>query len=90
LIARCLVPTGLAALLTWGVGYLLLRTPAPLALDRVGLLLGASLALAGAYLLLVLPFARGIGVRSLLTESGLPILAPIVKALWREGDRGQK
>jgi hypothetical protein len=90
LIARCLVPTGLAALLTWGVAYLLLRTPAPLSLDRVGLLLGASLALASAYLLLVLPFARGIGVRSLLTESGLPILAPIFKALWRDGDRGQK
>jgi len=88
LIARCLAPTGIAALLTWGLGHYLLLAPAPLGLDRIGLLLGASLALAGVYLLLVVPFARGIGVRSLLTESGLPIVSTMVKALWRDGGRG--
>jgi O-antigen/teichoic acid export membrane protein len=88
LIARCLAPTAIAALLTWGLGRYFLHAPAPLGLDRVGLLLGASLALAGVYLLLVLPFARGIGVRSLLAESGLPIVSTIVKAFSREGGRG--
>ena len=88
LIARSLTPTGIAVLLTWGVGGLMLATPAPLDLNRVGLLLGASLVLATAYLLLVVPFARGIGVRSLLAGSGLPIVSPIFKALGRGGPGG--
>jgi len=69
--------------LTWGVGHYLLREPAPLALERLGLLLGASLAFAGVYLVLVLPFARGIGVRSLLAGSGLPIVSAIFKRFAR-------
>ena len=88
LIARCLAPTGLAALLTWGVQRWLLHTPAPLGLDRVGLLLGASLALAGSYVVLVVPFARGIGVRALVSESGLPFLSSLFKFLSRDGRRG--
>jgi len=90
LIARCLAPTAIAALLTWTLGRLLIHEPAPLVLGRVGLLLGASLGLAGVYLLLVWPFARGIGVRSLLTESGLPIVSTIFRALSREGGQGTK
>jgi len=90
LIARCLAPTAIAALLTWGLGRLLIHEPAPLVLGRVGLLLGASLALAGVYLLLVWPFARGIGVRSLLTESGLPVVSSIFRAFSRDGGQGTK
>jgi len=83
LIARCLAPTGIAVVLTWGVGHYLLREPAPLALERLGLLLGVSLAFAGVYVVLVLPFARGIGVRSLLGGSGLPIVSAIFKRFAR-------
>ena len=90
LIARCLAPTAIAALLTWTLGRLLIHEPAPLVLGRVGLLLGASLALAGVYLLLVWPFARGIGVRSLLTESGLPVVSSIFRAFSRDGGQGTK
>ena len=90
LIARCLAPTAIAALLTWGLGRLLIHEPAPLVVGRVGLLLGASLALAGVYLLLVWPFARGIGVRSLLTESGLPVVSLIFRAFSRDGGQGTK
>jgi O-antigen/teichoic acid export membrane protein len=86
LIARCLAPTGIAVVLTWGVGHYLLREPAPLALERLGLLLGVSLAFAGVYVVLVLPFARGIGVRSLLGGSGLPI----VSALFKRFARGEE
>jgi len=86
LIARCLAPTGIAVLLTWGLSRGLLHEPLPLTLERLGVLLGASLALVAGYLLLVWPFARGIGFRALVTESGLPILGPLVKAITR--DRG--
>jgi len=61
---------------------------APLDLNRLGLLFGASLAFSGMYLLLVLPFARGIGIRSLVIESGLPILSPILKRLTRDDSPG--
>ena len=57
---------------------------------RLGFLLGASLGLAGVYLLLVWPFARGIGVRSLLTESGLPVVSSIFRAFSRDGGQGTK
>src|SRR4029077_1959359 len=50
LISRCVAPTGIAALLTWGCARLLLHTPGPLTLGRFGLLLGASLALSVSYL----------------------------------------
>jgi O-antigen/teichoic acid export membrane protein len=87
LIARCLAPTGIAALLVWGAEGYLLHAPAPLTWARAGLLFGTALALAAGYLLLVLPFARGIGFRSLFLESGLPIPAPLVRLL--SGDRTQ-
>ena len=86
LIARCLAPTGIAVLLTWGLGRWVLHEAAPLTLERFALLLGASLAMVAGYLLLVWPFARGIGFRGLVTESGLPILSPLLKAISR--DRG--
>jgi PST family polysaccharide transporter len=85
LIARCLAPTGIAALLTWGLSRWLLHAAAPLTLQRIGLLFGTSLALVAGYLVLVLPFARGIGFRALLEESGLPVLSTLGKALARRG-----
>jgi hypothetical protein len=39
------------------------------------------------YLVLVLPFARGIGFRALLEESGLPVLSTLGKALARNSTR---
>jgi hypothetical protein len=88
LIARCLTPTGIAALLAWGLGRWFLHAPAPLGWQRLGTLAGTSLAFTAGYLLFVVPFARGIGIRSLVAESGLPILSPIFKAFSRDGGRG--
>jgi O-antigen/teichoic acid export membrane protein len=90
LIARCLTPTATAALLAWGLGRAFVHEPAPLTLERVGLLAVTSLAFAAGYILLAVPFARGIGVRSLVAESGLPVLSTIARALSREspGARG--
>jgi O-antigen/teichoic acid export membrane protein len=88
LISRCVAPTGIAALLTWGCSRLLLHTPGPLTLGRFGLLLGASLALSVSYLPLVIPFARGVGFRALATESELPILSALVRAIWRDRPTG--
>jgi len=90
LISRCVAPTGIAALLTWGCGRLLLRTPAPLTLGRFALLVGASLALSAAYFVLVLPFARGIGFRALAMESELPILSSLARGVWRDRPPGPK
>jgi PST family polysaccharide transporter len=84
LIARCLAPTGIAVLLTWGLARWLLHEQVPLTLARFGVLCGASLALVAVYLLLVIPFARGVGFRALVLESEVPILTPIVKAMWRD------
>src|SRR5262249_51023238 len=75
LIARCLAPPGLAGLLSWGLSRFLLRAPSGLTFERLGLLLGASGLLVAGYLLLVLPFARGVGFRALVLESELPILS---------------
>jgi O-antigen/teichoic acid export membrane protein len=87
LITRCLAPTAIGALLTAGL-LRFVHGAAPLDLNRLGLLFGASLAFSGMYLLLVLPFARGIGIRSLVIESGLPILSPILKRLTRDDSPG--
>ncbi len=74
LVLRCVVPTGLAALLTWGAAWVFLREAGPLTALAVARLFAASAAFAVAYLLCVAPLARGIGFRSLATEFKLPFL----------------
>jgi O-antigen/teichoic acid export membrane protein len=73
LIVRCIVPTALAALLAWAAGrYFLLEDVGPFTLERFLRLLAAWGAFAASYLLLVAPFARGIGFRALAREFKLP------------------
>jgi hypothetical protein len=38
----------------------------------------------------VLPFARGIGFRALVTESELPILSALVRGVWRDHPPGPR
>ena len=83
LIVRCLAPTGVAAVLAVGLSRLLLNEPSPLTLARIGVLLGASLLATAAYLLLVVPFARGVGFRALVTESELPVVSDLFKGRSR-------
>lgn len=72
-ILRCMVPTALAALLAWAAGrYLLLEGVGAFTLERFLRLLAAWGAFAASYLLLVAPFARGIGFRALAKEFKLP------------------
>jgi O-antigen/teichoic acid export membrane protein len=87
LVARCLVPTLLAVLLVWGVGRLRLSQVEALSPGILARLLVASLAFAGLYGLLVLPFARGIGFVSLAIESNLPILTSLARRFARALDR---
>jgi hypothetical protein len=87
LVARCLVPTLLAVLLVWGVGRLRLSQVEALSPGILARLLVASLAFAGLYGLLVLPFARGIGFVSLAIESNLPILSGLARRFSRALDR---
>lgn len=74
LVARCLVPTALAMLLAIGAGWAFLRELGPFTIGTLLRVLGACTAFAAAYLLLVSPFARGIGFRSLATEFKVPFL----------------
>jgi len=90
LIARCLAPTGLAVLLSWGLSRFLLRAPSGLTLQRFGLLVGASGLLVAGYLLLVLPFARGVGFRALVLESELPVLSGVLRFWTARTGRGPK
>jgi O-antigen/teichoic acid export membrane protein len=71
-LVRCFVPTALAVLLTWGASHLLVPQIGPFTLETVTRLLLALAAFVVAYVLLVLPFARGIGFRSLAAEFKLP------------------
>jgi O-antigen/teichoic acid export membrane protein len=80
LIVRCVAPTGIGALLTLGILQLLLREPSPLSAQRVLMLVLASLLCAAGYVLLVVPFAHGIGLRSLVAESELPVLSGLCRA----------
>ncbi len=72
LIVRCVLPTGLAALLAWGASWVFLREAGPFTWLALARLLAASTAFAAVYLLGVSPFARGIGFRSLASEFKLP------------------
>jgi len=72
-LARTLVPTGIAALATWGALHLLLPVaPGWPGWEELARLLLASVAFLGAYLILGSPFARGIGFRALAVEWNLP------------------
>jgi O-antigen/teichoic acid export membrane protein len=74
-IARCLAPTALGALALWGAArWLLPAEPGPFTLAVLARLFAATLAFAVVYLLLVVPFARGIGFRALLEEWRVPFL----------------
>lgn len=86
LVARCLAPTALGVLLVWGVTRLWLAQVGVLSAGELTHLLLASLVFSGAYLLLSLPFARGIGFVSLAIESNLPVLSGLARRLSRAMD----
>ena len=73
-IVRCSVPIVLGALLAWAAIATLLREPGVFTLGTLARLLLASVAFTGLYVLVVSPFARGIGFRSLAVELNLPFL----------------
>ena len=85
-VARCLAPTAISVLLVWGVTALLLSHIAAFSPGILGRLLLGSTAFAGLYLLFALPFARGIGFRSLAIESNLPILSGLAKRFGTRRD----
>lgn len=87
LVTRCLVPTVVAALLVAG----LLRWVMPGGLPRWEMvlhLLFAWVVFAGLYVLIMLPFARGIGFHELSEEMQLPFVRGIVRRLARHGRGG--
>lgn len=74
LVVRCLAPTALAVLLAAGAGWAFLREIGPFTFGTLLRLLMAWSAFAAAYLILVSPFARGIGFRSLAAEFKVPFV----------------
>jgi O-antigen/teichoic acid export membrane protein len=86
LVARCLAPTLLSVLLVWGGSRLWLVQVEALSAGELMRLLAASVTFAGVYVLLALPFVRGIGFRSLAIESNLPILSGLARRLMRGVD----
>jgi O-antigen/teichoic acid export membrane protein len=86
LVARCLAPTLLSVLLVWGVSRWWLSHVEALSPGMLARLLLASVAFSGLYVLLALPFARGIGFLSLAVESNLPILSGLARRLTRMMD----
>ena len=83
LIARCLAPTCIAALLAGGVSVLVLGPLQPFGFEPLFRLLGSSLLFAALYVLFVSPFARGIGFRALALESELPMVSALARRLSR-------
>lgn len=74
-LARALAPTGVAALACWGALKLLLPlAPGGPSWPELVRLVLASLAFLAAYVLLAIPFMRGIGFRSLISEWNLPFV----------------
>ena len=86
LVARCLMPTVIA--------FLSLLTVEHFVLGRVlgegwGLVLrlGAGMfAFGAAYLVMVMPFARGVGLRGLALEANLPVLSGLVRRASRDSE----
>jgi hypothetical protein len=86
LVARCLMPTVIA--------FLSLLTVEHFVLGRVlgegwGLVLrlGAGMfAFGAAYLVMVMPFARGVGLRGLALEADLPVLSGLVRRASRDSE----
>ena len=75
LIGRCFAPTGIAVLSAVGAArWLLSPEPGPFTLGVLARLLAAAAAFAAVYLLFVVPFARGIGFRSLASEWNIPFM----------------
>lgn len=74
LLVRCFAPTAVAALLTWGANRILVPEVGPFSLETLSRMLLAMAVFSVAYLVFVLPFARGIGFRSLATEFKLPFV----------------
>jgi O-antigen/teichoic acid export membrane protein len=86
LVARCLFPTALSVLLVWGVSKLWLAHVELLSPGEIGRLLGASVVYTILYILLALPFARGIGFRSLAIDSNLPIISGLARRFAKRPD----
>ena len=79
LVARCLAPTALAALLVAGISISIMRHPLTVDLaEALRLLLAATVFVVG-YVVLALPFARGVGFRTLAIESNLPVIAALAR-----------
>ena len=85
LVMRCLVPTAVAVLLVWGVDVILLSPVGPLSLESAARLLVGSVAFGGLYVLLTMPFSRGVGFRSLAIESNLPVISGLARRLLGRG-----
>lgn len=85
LVARCLAPTALAVLLVIGVNAMMLQEVATVSAREFTWLLLASVSFAGLYVLLAMPFARGIGFRALAVESNLPIVSWLARRMARDG-----
>ncbi len=79
LVARCLAPTAIAALLVAGVTEFILGHQLTVDWNEVLRLLVAAIAFVGAYLVFSLPFTRGIGFRTLAIESNLPVLSALAR-----------
>ena len=88
LVARCLAPTAIGVLLLLGVNAVVLSEVVPLSWVEMSRLMLASALFAGLYLLLALPFGRGVGFRALAIESNLPILSKLAR--WRTRDGGSQ
>lgn len=81
LVVRCLVPTVLATLALAGVHQMWLVEPARLDWMSLGRHVVASAVFAIGLLVVSVPFMRGIGFRSLLAESGLPVVSGLARRL---------
>lgn len=79
LVTRCLAPTAIAALLVAGTLEFVLGHRLTGDLHEVGRLLLAAVVFVGGYLLLSLPFTRGVGFRSLAIESNLPVISALAR-----------
>lgn len=79
LVARCLAPSAIAALLLAAVSRFILGTDLTANLAEVLRLLVAATAFVGAYLVLSLPFTRGVGFRTLAIESNLPVISALAR-----------
>ena len=84
MVARCLMPTVIAFLSLLTVEHFVLGRVMGEGWGMV-LRLGAGMfAFGAAYLVLVTPFARGVGLRDLAIEANLPVLAKLARRTSRD------